>query len=228
MSKTTSDDDDDDNVLLYDSDSLASYCQVYYTTSTSTPPPTPASTPIASSSSSFSCSKLKLRDWNEEYQQLIVRYQRFLCQKESQEDECRTVVGSLCRLVQDFNYTCKVYGRLLVSELSLLASQTTINRSDSARGVVSGDKYVFHSIFFKLAGNDAGLFDADSSAMKAAALDLLSMSHCLDAALDMGVADRLFFPLTAVLELSWLSIELFRVAADCALRDACLWQRDDG
>jgi hypothetical protein len=99
------------------------------------------------------------RDWNEEFQQAL-----------SMPDSHAKFVA-LRNLELDFVYAAQLYGKIIISEMSLPVSLKTLKPS-SVGGIAGGEKYIAQGILFKFAVDLEGLYKSDENAMKAASHDL--------------------------------------------------------
>jgi hypothetical protein len=78
---------------------------------------------------------------------------------------------TLRNLELDFVYAAQLYGKIIISELSLPVQRKTI-KPVSVGGIAGGEKYVCQNILFKFAVDIEGLYKSDENAMKAASHDL--------------------------------------------------------
>lgn len=99
------------------------------------------------------------RDWNEEFQQALAM------------PDSHAKFVALRNLELDFVYAAQLYGKIIISEMSLPVSLKTIKPS-SVGGIAGGEKYIAQGILFKFAVDLEGLYKSDENAMKAASHDL--------------------------------------------------------
>ena len=78
------------------------------------------------------------RDWNNEYQRLLI-------QPESKEK-----YDNLGELMKSFVSTAELYGKLIISERCLASEKKTIDACNLG-GVAGGDKFIVHGILYKFA-----------------------------------------------------------------------------
>lgn len=86
---------------------------------------------------------LVLRDWNESFQSILEL-------PESTPEQTNRKYESLAKLSVDFVDVCKVYGKVIISELFLPDELRSI-KVKNIGGVAGGQKYIVNGILFKLA-----------------------------------------------------------------------------
>eukprot|EP01132_Coremiostelium_polycephalum_P007447 gene7447-9152_t len=121
------------------------------------------------------------KDWNAEFQTLV---------NNNKIEGYR----ELSKLAHDFVYTAKIYGKVIISELTLPLHLKTI-KPINIGGVAGGHKYIALGILFKLALDSQGLYCGDQNAMKAAGHELkglMSYYNCR--------VDGLHHPLMALID----------------------------
>mmetsp|Transcript_5907 Transcript_5907/g.7764 ORF Transcript_5907/g.7764 Transcript_5907/m.7764 type:complete len:1006 (-) Transcript_5907:86-3103(-) len=69
----------------------------------------------------------------------------------------------LINLIQDFISTCKIYGRIIISERFIDTSRKTI-RPSIMGGVAGGEKYIVNNVLFKFAVDTNNMFKGDDYA----------------------------------------------------------------
>eukprot|EP01102_Stenamoeba_stenopodia_P010457 TRINITY_DN3150_c0_g1_i4.p1 TRINITY_DN3150_c0_g1~~TRINITY_DN3150_c0_g1_i4.p1 ORF type:complete len:699 (+),score=110.12 TRINITY_DN3150_c0_g1_i4:139-2097(+) len=112
-----------------------------------------------------------LGDWNFRYQRIMLLLRKLSEHNASFQEEIE-VRRSLVQLSQDFLYTAKAYGKIIISEVYLPVKQKTIKPVDVG-GIAGGEKYIIHNILFKFAVDDKGVYGGnDAAAAKAAGHDL--------------------------------------------------------
>ncbi|GAM26590.1 hypothetical protein SAMD00019534_097650 [Acytostelium subglobosum LB1] len=121
------------------------------------------------------------KDWNAEYQTLVNNNKM-----EGYRD--------LSKLAHDFVYTAKIYGKVIISELTLPLHLKTI-KPINIGGVAGGHKYIALGILFKLALDSQGLYVGDQNAMKAAGHELKGLMSYYNARVD-----GLHHPLMALID----------------------------
>jgi hypothetical protein len=133
------------------------------------------------------------RDWNEEFQ-------RALGMADSHEK-----FVALRNLELDFVYAAQLYGKIIISEMSLPVSLKTI-KPTSVGGIAGGEKYIVQGILFKFAVDLEGLYKSDENAMKAASHDLKGLM----AFFTTGVA-ALHVPLMALIDYKGFRLQAISV-----------------
>jgi len=121
------------------------------------------------------------KDWNAEFQNYVYN------------DKIEGY-RELSKLAHDFVYTAKIYGKVIISELTLPLHLKTI-KPINIGGVAGGHKYIALGILFKLALDTQGLYVGDQNAMKAAGHELkglMSYYNCR--------VDGLHHPLMALID----------------------------
>jgi hypothetical protein len=85
----------------------------------------------------------------------------------TRHDQRMQVYQQLANLGQNFIYTAKTYGKIIISEVYLEPDRKTIKPLEG-KGFAGGDKYYIHGIYFKFAVDSNGLYGGDERAMKVA------------------------------------------------------------
>ena len=67
--------------------------------------------------------------------------------------------------MQDFIYSARAYGKIIISEAFLPDDQKTI-RPSLVGGQAGGDKYIVHNILFKFAVDSKKFYGSDAYAAK--------------------------------------------------------------
>ena len=78
----------------------------------------------------------------------------------------------LAALAQDFSFTARQYGRIIILEKNLPNDLKTIKPQDLP-GVAGGQKFCVNGILFKFANDDKNMYGGVQNAIKASNLDLL-------------------------------------------------------
>lgn len=117
---------------------------------------------------------LHRRDWNGDFQSALEEL-RGLTPNTRHEDRVK-VYQTLSRLSEDFVYTVKTYGRIIISEEALDVSEKTL-KPVSVGGIAGGTKYIEQGILFKFALDTNGLYSSDHNAQKVAGHELKALTH---------------------------------------------------
>ncbi|KYR00520.1 Histidine kinase A [Tieghemostelium lacteum] len=121
------------------------------------------------------------KDWNTEFQNLV------------NSDKIEGY-RDLSKLAHDFVYTAKIYGKVIISELTLPLHLKTI-KPINIGGIAGGYKYICLGILFKLALDSQGLYVGDQNAMKAAGHELKGLMSYYNCQID-----GLHHPLMALID----------------------------
>ena len=114
------------------------------------------------------------RDWNGDFQ-TAMDLLRGLTPNTRHEERVK-VYQILARLSEDFVWTVKTYGRIIISEESVPVEEKTI-KPVSIGGIAGGHKFIVQGVLFKFALDSAGLYCSDHNAGKAAGHELKSLTH---------------------------------------------------
>ncbi|EFA85283.1 Histidine kinase A [Heterostelium album PN500] len=121
------------------------------------------------------------KDWNAEFQTLV-------------NNNRMEGYREISKLAHDFVYTAKIYGKVIISELTLPLHLKTI-KPINIGGVAGGHKYIALGILFKLALDSQGLYVGDQNAMKAAGHELKGLMSYYNARVE-----GLHHPLMALID----------------------------
>ncbi|EGG19006.1 Histidine kinase A [Cavenderia fasciculata] len=121
------------------------------------------------------------KDWNAEFQTLV-------------NNNKMEGYREISKLAHDFVYTAKIYGKVIISELTLPLHLKTI-KPINIGGVAGGHKYISCGILFKLALDSQGLYAGDKNAMKAAGHELKGLMSYYNARVE-----DLHHPLMALID----------------------------
>eukprot|EP01133_Synstelium_polycarpum_P001079 gene1079-1223_t len=111
------------------------------------------------------------KDWNAEFQTLV-------------NNNKMEGYREISKLAHDFVYTAKIYGKVIISELTLPLHLKTI-KPINIGGVAGGHKYIALGILFKLALDSQGLYVGDQNAMKAAGHELKGLMSYYNARVEV-------------------------------------------
>jgi tetratricopeptide (TPR) repeat protein len=119
-------------------------------------------------------------DWNRRFQAVIEQFRTLGSDRNADPWLQLTSNNELLHIAQDFLYSARSYGKIIISEAFLPDSEKTI-RPVKLGGVAGGDKYVVHNILFKFALDRRNFYGSDSAASKVAGHELqglISMFSC--------------------------------------------------
>lgn len=165
-------------------------------------------------------------DWNERFQATIQKIRSLHINANDQERA--RLYEDIVQLERDFLYCSETYGKIIISEYYLPDEHKTIKPAQCG-GFAGGDKYIVHSILFKLAIDSQRLFGpSDAAAAKIGGHELKGLVNhwnCnVDVALPlMALVDYRGFRIIAMSILPIAEDTLVMGSADAGrtVRNAC-------